>query len=60
MAHVAVTVSRPSWVGLRRWAATPRTGGVLALATVIALLPLALTNHDFYEIAILVALNAIS
>ena len=59
MAHVAVTVSRPGWLGLRRWAATPRTGGLLALAAVIALLPLALTNNYFYEIAILVALNAI-
>lgn len=42
-----------------RWAATPRTGGLLALAVAIALLPLALPNAYFYDVAILVALNAI-
>jgi branched-chain amino acid transport system permease protein len=45
--------------GLRQWAASPRGGGLLALGGVIALLPLALANNYFYEIAILVALNAI-
>ena len=60
MAHVAVTVSRPGWLGLRRWAATPRTGGLLALAAVIALLPLALTNNYFYEIAFSATRIAIS
>ncbi len=70
MAHVAVTGSELAHGGadkpapssaqrLRRWAATPRTGGLLALALVIVLLPLALSNNYFYEIAILVALNAI-
>jgi branched-chain amino acid transport system permease protein len=54
-----VTASEPQPAGLRQWAATPRTGGLLALAAVIALLPLALPNNYFYEIAILVALNAI-
>ena len=44
---------------LRRWVASPRTGGLLVLAAAIALLPLALANNYFYEIAILVALNAI-
>jgi branched-chain amino acid transport system permease protein len=39
--------------------ASPRTGGILALAAVIALLPLALSNKYFYDIAILVCLNAI-
>ena len=39
--------------------ASPRTGGLLALAVVIALLPLALTNKYFYDIAVLVGLNAI-
>jgi len=39
--------------------ASPRTGGLLALAAVIALLPLALANKYFYDIAILVGLNAI-
>ncbi len=39
--------------------ASPRTGGLLALAAVIALLPLALRNSYFYDVAILVGLNAI-
>src|SRR6266496_3647400 len=41
------------------WWSTPRTGGFALLALVIALLPLAITNNYFYDIAILVALNAI-
>ena len=36
-----------------------RTGGLAALATAIALLPLALVNNYYYEVAILVGLNAI-
>ena len=59
MAHVEATVSRPAGLRLRQWAASPRGGGLLALAVVIALLPLVLGNNYFYEIAILVALNAI-
>ena len=59
MAHVAATVSEPRLAGLQRWVATPRTGGLLVLAAAIALLPLALANNYFYDIAILVALNAI-
>lgn len=39
--------------------ASPRTGGLLALALVIVLLPLALINKYFYDIAVLVGLNAI-
>jgi branched-chain amino acid transport system permease protein len=39
--------------------ASPRTGGLLALAAVIALLPLVLSNTYFYDIAVLVGLNAI-
>jgi len=39
--------------------ASPRTGGLLALAAAIALLPLALSNKYFYDIAVLVGLNAI-
>ena len=39
--------------------ASPRTGGLLALAAAIALLPFALSNSYFYDIAILVGLNAI-
>lgn len=41
------------------WWSTPRTGGLALLALVIVLLPLALPNNYFYDIAILVALNAI-
>ena len=41
------------------WLAQARTGGMLALVASIALLPLALTNNYFYEVAILVGLNAI-
>jgi len=52
-------VSESPLTGTRRWAASPRGGGLLALAAVIALLPLVLGNNYFYEIAILVALNAI-
>ena len=37
---------------------TPRTGGLLALASVIALLPLFLQNAFHYDIAILIGLNA--
>jgi branched-chain amino acid transport system permease protein len=39
--------------------ASPRTGGVAALALVIALLPFALANNYFYDVAILVGLNGI-
>ncbi len=59
MAPAALSVSEPTLMGLRRWAATPRTGGLLALAAVIVLLPLGLANNYFYEVAIVVALNAI-
>jgi len=44
---------------MRSWLASPRTGGLAALAAVIALLPLGLVNNYFYEVAILVGLNAI-
>ncbi len=59
MAPAALSVSEPRQLGLRRWLMAPRTGGLLALASVIALLPLALANNYFYEVAILVAFNAI-
>ena len=39
--------------------AAPRTRGLLALAACIALLPLALANNYWYDVAILVGLNAI-
>ncbi len=38
---------------------TPRTGGLLALALVVALLPLGLVNGYLYDVAVLVGLNAI-
>lgn len=39
--------------------ASSRTTGLAALAAVVALLPLALVNNYYYEVAILVGLNAI-
>ncbi len=42
-----------------RWWAAPRTGGLGVLALLVALAPLALANNYFYDVAILVALNAI-
>jgi branched-chain amino acid transport system permease protein len=59
LAPVAPSVSEPPGLGPQRWLMAPRTGGVLALAAVIALLPLALANNYFYEVAIVVAFNAI-
>ena len=41
------------------WWRAPRTAGFVALALVVALLPLVITNNYFYDVAILVALNAI-
>lgn len=41
------------------WLRAPRTGGLLALALAVALLPLALKNNYLYDVAILVGLNAI-
>jgi branched-chain amino acid transport system permease protein len=41
------------------WLTSPRCVGLLALLGVIAVLPLALSNNYFYEVAILVGLNAI-
>jgi branched-chain amino acid transport system permease protein len=37
----------------------PRTGGIALLAAVILLLPLALANNYWYEVAILIGINAI-
>jgi hypothetical protein len=37
----------------------PRTGGLLALAVIIALLPAVLPNNFYFNVAILVGLNAI-
>ena len=54
----AANVSEARIPALPRWWAHPRRGGMLLLVAVIALLPLALANNYFYEVAILVALNA--
>jgi branched-chain amino acid transport system permease protein len=54
----AANVSEARVAALPRWWAQPRRGGLLVLAAVIALLPLVLANNYFYEVAILVALNA--
>ena len=45
--------------GQTRWWALPRTGGMAVLAIVIALTPSILANDYFYDVAILVGLNAI-
>ncbi len=39
--------------------ATPRTGGLAALAALILLMPLVLKNNYFFDVAVLVGLNAI-
>ncbi len=45
--------------GQTRWWAMPRTGGLAVLALVVALTPSILANDYFYDVAILVGLNAI-
>jgi len=51
--------SAPASSGWGRRLATARTGGLGALALVLVALPLAFPNNYFFEVAILVALNAI-
>ena len=58
VSHAALRDSMPPVLTRGRWM-QPRTGGLLVLALTIAVLPLLLANNYFYEIAILVALNAI-
>src|ERR1700693_2531716 len=58
LAHSVSTASSRRDAMLAWWA-SPRTGGLALLALAIALLPLAITNSYFYDVAILVALNAI-
>src|SRR5574338_652202 len=53
-AHFARSVS--SFGTLSR---TPRIGGTMALALVVAVLPLAISNNYFYDVAIQVAFNAV-
>lgn len=58
LVHSRATASERDPVAPRWWAA-PRTGGMAALALIIALTPFALANNYFYDVAILVGLNAI-
>ena len=58
LVHFELSASR-RYDELAAWWATPRTGGLALLALVTALLPLAIANSYFYDVAILVALNAI-
>jgi branched-chain amino acid transport system permease protein len=44
---------------MRAYWLQPRTGGLLTLAVVIALLPLVLPNNFYYDVVILIGLNAI-
>ena len=56
--HFATSVSRHNasrWI----WWRAPRSGGMVALASAIALMPVVLPNTYFYDVAILVGLNAI-
>ena len=59
MAHAALSVSESPPPAAGGWVVRPRTAGLLVLGAVIALLPLVMRNNYFYEVAILVALNAI-
>lgn len=58
LAHSAVNGSKRRNFTATWWA-SPRTGGLALMAAVIALLPLALANNYFYDVAVLVGLNAI-
>lgn len=42
------------------WLKSPRRGGLLVLALVIALLPLLLPNRFYYDVVILIGINAIA
>ncbi len=59
MAHAAATASEPRRAGFLRRVGARRHRGTLVLAATVALLPLALHNNYFYDVAILVALNAV-
>src|ERR1700694_5733728 len=58
LAHSTANASSRERVSALRWVPS-RAGGLAALALVIAVLPFALANNYFYEVAILVGLNAI-
>jgi branched-chain amino acid transport system permease protein len=58
LAHSVSNASSRAGTTLTWWA-SPRTGGVAALALIVAVLPLGIANRYFYDVAILVALNAI-
>jgi branched-chain amino acid transport system permease protein len=58
LAHSRANASSRDSASTVRWVSS-RTVGLAALALVIAVLPFALANNYFYEVAILVGLNAI-
>jgi branched-chain amino acid transport system permease protein len=58
LAHSKAFASRRQDATNHSWA-SPRTGGIALLALVIALAPLVMVNNYFYDVAILVGLNAI-
>ncbi|MEP7329222.1 MAG: branched-chain amino acid ABC transporter permease, partial [Betaproteobacteria bacterium] len=60
MAHAATSASERRRGAVWGWVGDPRRRGILALAATIALLPSVLRNDYFYDVAILVALNAIT
>ena len=57
--RAAAPAPPPATAGWLRRLASARTGGLGALALVLVLLPLTLPNNYFFEVAILVGLNAI-
>ena len=59
MAHAAATASEPVRAGFLQRLAAPRHRGMLVLAATVVLLPFALRNSYFLDVAILVALNAV-
>ena len=58
--HAATSASERGRGAVWGWVGDPRRRGVLVLAATITLLPSVLRNDYFYDVAILVALNAIT
>jgi branched-chain amino acid transport system permease protein len=58
LAHSGLNASSRSDAIVRWWSA-PRTGGLALLALLVGSMPLVIANNYFYDVAILVALNAI-
>jgi branched-chain amino acid transport system permease protein len=59
LAHAAATASEPVRAGFLQRLAAPRHRGMFVLAAIVVLLPFALRNSYFLDVAILVALNAV-